>query len=131
MNMEALGAVVLLLLIGFGAGYALAHVLERSPAPERPAATDIYGTVHMPEGDFDTEPPSHVVIDGAMTRYWLPIKNILFSGEISRVGLHINGLTTEVSVVPPVTVRRGDNLTIVQTVEMVSLTALNPPEDRP
>ena len=131
MNMEALGTVVLLLLIGFGAGYALASVLERSPTPERPAATGIYGTVHMPEGDFATGPPTRVVIDGAMTTYHLPIYDIPFSGEISRVGLHINGLTTEVRVVPPVTVTRGERVTIVQPVEMVKLTARHPPEGLP
>jgi hypothetical protein len=43
----------------------------------------------------------------------------------------MNGLTSELKVNPPAWVKRGDNLTIVQPVEMESLTAANPPDVTP
>ncbi len=106
--------------------YAIGHAtgrVERAAGRLREVlrASDIYATVHMPEGDFNSLPPSRVDIRGAMTTYHFPFKNAPFSGEIRTVGLHMNGISTELRVNPPVTVSRGDDLTIVQPVEMMEL----------
>jgi hypothetical protein len=83
-------------------------------------AKNIYGTVHMPEGDFNTDPPYRVDIDGPRLTFYLPIRNVRFAGEINRVALRMGGLTSELRC-PPVQVSLGDNLTILQPVEFDDL----------
>ena len=89
-------------------------------------AKNIYGIVHMPEGDFNTEPPYRVDIDGPRLTFYLPIKNVRFSGEVNRVALRMGSLTSEFRC-PPVQVSLGDNLTILQPVEFDYL--LGPPPE--
>jgi hypothetical protein len=119
------------LALAFVVGCLIGGSVEDRPQPSALRARDIYATVNMPTGEFASGPPSRVDIDGAMTTYHFPFKNVGFSGEITKVGLHMNGLVTECKVNPPVTVGRGDNLTIVQPVGMESLTAANPPDVTP
>ena len=128
---ETILLLVATFLVAFGVGMAVGLVSERETRPTASPlhARDIYSTVHMPEGDFDSLPPSRVDINGAMTTYYFPFKSVPFSGEISRVGLHMNGVSTECRVNPPVTVRRGDSLTVIQPVGMDRLTAADPPEE--
>jgi len=89
-------------------------------------AKNIYGTVHMPEGDFNTEPPYRVDIDGPRLTLYLPIKSVRFAGEVNLVALHMGSLTSELRC-PPVQVSLGDNLTILQHVELDYL--LGPPPE--
>ena len=93
-------------------------------------ARNIYGTVHMPEGDFNTDPPYRVDIDGPRLTLYLPIKNVRFAGEVATVALHMGDMTAELRVVPSVVVCRGDNLTILQPVEFDYLLG-PPPEVKP
>lgn len=127
--------VIGVLTVAVAVGYFIGGSVEREARPKATAsplrASDIYATVHMPEGDFNSLPPSRVDINGAMTTYHFPLNNVPFSGEITTVGLHMNGVAAELKVVPPITVSRGDSLTIVQPVETMELVSANPPDVAP
>jgi len=94
--------------------------------PPRPRIRGVWGTVHSSGGDFDTETATNVEINGERMTFCLPVERCPFSCRFDSVTLHMGALVVELPIEPPMSVGRGDHLTVVQPVEMATLVARNP-----
>lgn len=85
------------------------------------AVTGIYGTVHTSEGDVDTDSPYRVEVDCELITFYLPIDPVPFDATFDKHTLHFGILSVTTSISRTQRIRKGDRLTVVQSVTMLGL----------
>lgn len=81
----------------------------------------VYATVHLEDGrDYDTDLPYKVEIDCEMTTFYLPIRNVPFTGRLKSSTLHLGVVNVELGITD-MEVRKGADLVVIHAVSMASM----------
>ncbi len=81
----------------------------------------VYSTVHLDSGDIDTDEVTEVRIDGGDVWISMVRRDIPRGGTFDEATLHVGGRFVRLGL-PATKVRRGDDVTVVQRIELTVLT---------
>jgi hypothetical protein len=84
------------------------------------AVSGVYSTIHLDSGDIDTTEVRSVTIDGLVTTFQLTRPHVPRDGTFEWTTLHVGPLMKRMRV-SPTTLRRDDDVTVVQPIELLGI----------
>ena len=80
----------------------------------------VYSTVHMDTGDIRTTEVTKVEVKGSEFWFWMLRKRLPRGGTFESTTLHVGTFTVRLAV-QRTTVRKHDNLTVIQHIDLAGL----------